>query len=140
MDDVAYVALGSNVGDRGAQLAAASDRIAGIPGVTVIAATPIEETAPVGPVAQSAFLNQMLALRTSLEPRALLDALHTIEDAAGRERTVHWGPRTIDLDIVAFEQATVNDPDLVVPHRELPNRDFWQRELALLRRGTERTR
>lgn len=140
MDDVAYVALGSNVGDREAHLRAASERIASIPGVTVLAATPIEETAPIGPVSQSAFLNQMMALRTSLDPRALLDALHAIEDAGGRERAVRWGPRTIDLDIVAFERATVNDADLVVPHPEIPNRDFWQRELALLRRGTERTR
>lgn len=139
MDDVAYVALGSNVGDRDAHLRAASERIAAIPGVTVIAATPIEETAPIGPASQGPFLNQMMALRTALDPHALLDALHAIEDAGGRERTVHWGPRTIDLDIVAFEQATVSGPDLVVPHRELPNRDFWQRELALLRRGTERT-
>lgn len=140
MSDVAYVALGSNVGDREAHLAAANERVAAIPGVTVIAVTPVEETAPVGSVPQRAFLNQMVALRTSLTPRELLDALHIIEDAGGRERTVHWGPRTIDLDIVAFEAATANDPDLIVPHRELPNREFWQRELALLRRGTERTR
>jgi 2-amino-4-hydroxy-6-hydroxymethyldihydropteridine diphosphokinase len=140
MDDVAYVALGSNVGDREANLRAASERIANIPGVTVIAATPVEETAPIGPVSQGAFLNQMMALRTSLAPRALLDALHAIEDEGGRERAVRWGPRTIDLDIVAFEQATVDDSDLVVPHPEIPNRDFWKRELALLRRGTERTR
>lgn len=140
MDDVAYIALGSNIGDRDAHLAAARDHIAHLADVTVIAATPVEETAPVGPVAQRAFLNQMLAARTSLAPRDLLAALHAIEDADGRERAVRWGPRTIDLDIVAFERATVSDPDLVVPHRELPNRDFWQRELALLRRGTERTR
>jgi len=140
MDDVAYIALGSNVGDRDAHLSSARERIGALDGVTVIAATPVEETAPVGPVAQRAFLNQMLAARTSLGPRALLDALHAIEDAGGRERSVRWGPRTIDLDIVAFERATVSDPDLVVPHRELPNRDFWQRELALLRRGTDRMR
>lgn len=140
MDDVAYVALGSNVGDREAHLAAARDRIAELAGATVIAATPVEETAPVGPVEQRAFLNQMLALETSLSPRALLGALHAIENAGGRERSVRWGPRTIDLDIVAFERATVDDADLIVPHRELPNRDFWQRELALLRRGTERVR
>lgn len=140
MDDVAYVALGSNVGDREAHLAAARDRIAELAGATVIAATPVEETAPVGPVEQRAFLNQMLALETSLSPRALLGALHAIENAGGRERSVRWGPRTIDLDIVAFERATVDDADLIVPHRELPNRDFWQRELELLRRGTERVR
>lgn len=140
MDDVAYVALGSNVGEREAHLAAACERLAAIPGITVIAATAVEETAPVGPIAQRAFLNQMVALRTSLEPGSLLDALHAIEDAGGRDRTVRWGPRTIDLDIVAFEHRTVSQPDLVVPHAELPNRVFWQRELALLRRGTDRVR
>lgn len=140
MHDIAYIALGSNVGDRDAHLATARERIEALDGVTVTAATPVEETAPVGPVAQRAFLNQMLAARTSLSPRALLDALQAIEEAGGRERAVHWGPRTIDLDIVAFEHATVSDPDLVVPHPELPNRDFWQRELALLRRGTDRVR
>lgn len=140
MDDVAYIALGSNVGDREGQLAAASERVAALPGVTVIAATPVEETAPLGPVAQDAFLNQMIAVRTSLAPRALLQALNRIEEDGGRERSMRWGPRTIDLDIVAFERATVDEPDLTVPHRELPNRDFWQRELALLRRGTERIR
>lgn len=139
-DDVAYVALGSNVGDREAHLATARERIAAIPGVAMIAATPPEETAPVGPVAQRAFLNQMVALRTSLAPRGLLEALHAIEEAGGRERTVRWGPRTIDLDIVAFEEVVVREPDLTVPHPELANRDFWQRELALLRRGTERVR
>lgn len=140
MHDVAYVALGSNVGDREAHLAAARDGIAAVAGVELIACTPAEETAPVGVVAQPPFLNQMVALRTSLAPRALLEALHEIEAAGGRERVVHWGPRTIDLDIVAYERATADEPDLVVPHPELPNRDFWQRELALLRRGTERTR
>lgn len=136
--DVAYVALGSNVGDRAAHLAAARAAMASIPDTRVIAETPVEETAPIGPVAQEAFLNQMVAVRTALAPRALLASLQRIEAAGGRERTVHWGPRTIDLDIVAYEHARASDPDLIVPHPELPNRDFWQRELALLRRGTER--
>lgn len=136
--DIAYVALGSNVGDRAAHLATARAAIARIPDTRMIAETPVEETAPIGPVAQDAFLNQMVAVRTALAPRALLESLQRIEAEGGRERTVRWGPRTIDLDIVAYEHARVSDPDLIVPHPELPNRDFWQRELALLRRGTER--
>lgn len=140
MHDVAYVALGSNLGDRAMHLAAARERIAAIPGVAMIAATAVEETAPIGPVPQGAFLNQMVALRTSLAPRALLDALHAIEDAGGRRRGARWGPRSIDLDIVAYERATASDRDLVVPHPELPNRDFWQRELALLRHDSACTR
>lgn len=136
--DIAYVALGSNVGDRAAHLAAARAAIAAIPDTRMIAETPVEETAPIGTVPQEAFLNQMVAVRTALPPRALLTSLQRIEAAGGRERAVRWGPRTIDLDIVAYEHARASEPDLVVPHPELPNRDFWQRELALLRRGTER--
>ena len=65
-------------------------------------------------------------------PRELLDALHRIENDAGRVRTVHWGPRTLDLDIVRYDDAHVSEPDLVIPHPQLPHRDWWQRELAEL--------
>jgi 2-amino-4-hydroxy-6-hydroxymethyldihydropteridine diphosphokinase len=75
----------------------------------------------------------MVAVETTLTPRELLDRLHAIERCAGRVREVRWGPRTLDLDIVMFDRQTVNEPDLLVPHPEIPNRDFWQRELAELR-------
>jgi 2-amino-4-hydroxy-6-hydroxymethyldihydropteridine diphosphokinase len=131
--DVAYVALGSNVGDRAAHLARARAAIAALPGCRVLAESEIEETEPVGPVAQGPFLNQMIAVGTTLEPLELLDQLQSIEQAEGRVRTVRWGPRTLDLDIVLFEGRTVDEPRLRVPHPELPNRDFWRRELAQLR-------
>lgn len=131
--DVAYIALGSNVGDRQAYLSAAREALADLPDSRVLAATPVEETAAVGPVAQGAFLNQMVALETSLAPLELLDRLLDIERAGGRERTVRWGPRTLDLDIVQLEHQTVAHERLAVPHPELPNRDWWQRELAELR-------
>jgi 2-amino-4-hydroxy-6-hydroxymethyldihydropteridine diphosphokinase len=131
--DVAYVALGSNVGDREAHLAAARAAMADLPGSRLVAVSIVEETAPVGPVAQGAFLNQMVALETALDPLALLDRLLEIERAAGRERTVRWGPRTLDLDIVHLDHQTVAHPRLTVPHPELPNRAWWQRELAELR-------
>lgn len=132
--DVAFVALGSNLGDRYAQLAVARAALDALPGSRVIAATAPEETAPVGPVAQGAFVNQMVALETSLAPLDLLDRLLDIERAAGRERTVRWGPRTLDLDIVLFKQQTVAHERLTVPHPELVNRGWWQRELAELER------
>ena len=132
MIDVAYVALGSNVGDRDAYLARARAAIAAIPGVRVIGASSIEETAPLGPVTQGPYLNQMVALETSLAPHQLLLALQAIEAREGRERSERWGPRTLDLDIVRFDEQTVNDPGLHVPHPELARRDFWQRELAEL--------
>jgi len=132
MDDTAFVALGSNIGDREGHLAEARSRIAAIPGVVIMAESSIEETAPLGPVAQGPYLNQMIALVTSLAPTALLDALRTIEAQGGRVRTARWGPRTIDLDIVKYGHTTWNSPELRVPHGEIDNRDFWQRELAEL--------
>jgi len=75
----------------------------------------------------------MVALETELAPRELLRRLQAIEHGAGRTRRVRWGPRTLDLDIVCFARQSVHEPGLRVPHPELPNRDFWQRELAELR-------
>ena len=132
MRDVAYIALGSNLGDRHAHLAGARDAIGALSGCRIVGATDVEETPPIGPVAQPPFLNQMIAVETTLAPRALLDALQRIEAEAGRVREMRWGPRTLDLDIVAFARQTVDDPELRVPHPELPNRDFWQRELREL--------
>ena len=132
MNDTAYIALGSNVGDRVAYLSRARAALAALPDSRILAESSIEETAPIGPVEQGAFLNQMVALETSLSPADLLRELQTIEQREGRERTVRWGPRTLDLDIVRFERQTVNEPSLVVPHPELQNRQFWRRELAEL--------
>ena len=98
----------------------------------MVAVSAVEETAPLGPVPQGPFLNQMVMVETDLAPRALLDALLAIENAEGRVRRERWGPRTLDCDIVLFGDLTIREPGLVVPHPELPNRDFWQRELAQL--------
>ena len=131
---MAYVALGSNLGEREGYLRAARDAIAALHRTRVVATSAVEETAAIGPVEQGAYLNQMLAVETELDPAELLGALQSIEQSAGRERTVRWGPRTLDLDIVAFERQQVREPDLVVPHPELPNREFWRRELAEVKR------
>jgi len=128
------VALGSNVGDRGAHLAHARARLGALPGTRLIAASRVEETAPVGPVAQPPFLNQMVLLETSLSPAELLAACLTIEAERGRDRGngERWGPRTLDLDIVRYGAHAVREPGLTIPHPELPHRDFWQREIAEL--------
>ena len=131
--DIAYVALGSNLGDRDAYLASARRALAAIPRTRVIAESEVEETEPLGPVNQGAYLNQMVALETELSPRELLAELQRIERDAGRIRTERWGPRTLDLDIVRFEHQTVAEPDLVVPHPAAADRDFWRREMAELR-------
>ena len=128
------VALGSNLGDRDAHLAAARAAIAGFPATRVVAATPVEETAPIGVPGQGAYLNQMLRLETGLDPHALLDHLLGVEAARGRVRdpAFRWGPRTLDCDIVRFGSRVVATDRLTVPHAELARRDWWQRELAAL--------
>jgi 2-amino-4-hydroxy-6-hydroxymethyldihydropteridine diphosphokinase len=128
----AYVALGSNLGDRAAHLRAARSALAELPGTRLVAASDVEETAPLGGMPQPPYLNQMVLLETRLSPRELLEACHAIERDAGRQRTERWGARTLDLDIVRFGRRRVAEPDLIIPHPELPNRDFWQRELAEL--------
>jgi 2-amino-4-hydroxy-6-hydroxymethyldihydropteridine diphosphokinase len=131
--DVAYVALGSNLGEREVFLAQARRSIAELPRTRLIGESVVEETAPIGPVQQGPFLNQMIAIETELSPHELLRELMRIEQDAGRVRDRRWGPRTLDLDIVLFERQSVSDPDLSVPHRELSNRPFWVRELIELR-------
>ena len=131
--DVAYVALGSNLGDRDEHLAHARRALSEIPRTRVLASSAVEETAPIGPVEQGPYLNQMIALETELSPRELLIHLQRIERDSGRTRGVRWGPRTLDLDIVRYDRQTVNETDLVVPHPEEGSRDFWRRELAELR-------
>lgn len=133
MKDIAYVALGSNLGQREVFLAQARDAIARLAGTRVLGQTEVLETAPIGPVEQGPFLNQMIAIETVLAPSELLAALQRIEADAGRIRDARWGPRTLDLDIVLFEKQAVREPGLRVPHPELCNRDFWLRELSELR-------
>ena len=133
MSDLVYVALGSNLGDRGSTLKKARAAIGAIRGTHIVAESTIEETEPVGPLPQPGYLNQMVAVETTLAPRTFLSALQRIERAAGRVRSVRWGPRTLDLDIVLIEGKEFSDEALTVPHLELQNRDFWQRELDELK-------
>ena len=128
----AYIALGSNLGDRQAHLAAGRAALAALPRSRLLAASRVEETRPLGGMDQPPYLNQMLLLETALAPRALLAACQAIEQSRGRVRTERWGPRTLDLDIVRYGDRQVAEPDLIIPHPGLPHRDFWQRELAEL--------
>ncbi len=130
----AFVALGSNVGDRAAHFARARAALAALPGTELVAASTAEETAPLGGMDQPAYLNQMVLLRTLLPPRALLEACQAIERAAGRIRDplARWAPRTLDLDIVRYGDHRVSEPGLTIPHPGLPHREFWRRELAEL--------
>lgn len=118
------IALGANVGDRTAHLAAGREGLA-VRGVIWNAASSLYETAPVGPVRdQPAFLNQVAIGETELAPRALLEACLAVEQAAGRRRTQRWGPRTLDLDILLYDDRQIDEPGLVVPHPEMLRRAF----------------
>jgi 2-amino-4-hydroxy-6-hydroxymethyldihydropteridine diphosphokinase len=139
VSEIAYIALGSNLGDRDAYLRQAREAIAAIPECRVVAASSVEETAPLGGVAQPSYLNQMLAVETTLDPVALLIQLQRIESEAGRTRSDRWASRTLDLDIVLFDDRVVNSGDLIIPHPGLPERPFWQRELAELRDAMPRS-
>jgi 2-amino-4-hydroxy-6-hydroxymethyldihydropteridine diphosphokinase len=126
------VALGSNLGDREAHLRAAREALRALPETALVAESSIEETPPLGGMKQPPYLNQMVLLETGLDPRQLLQACQTIEQQEGRHRDERWGARTLDLDIVRFGQRRISEKDLIIPHPELPNRDFWLRELAEL--------
>jgi 2-amino-4-hydroxy-6-hydroxymethyldihydropteridine diphosphokinase len=128
----AYIALGSNLGDRAGHLAAARAALDALPGTRLVATTPVEETAPLGGMSQPAYLNQMALIETELDPQALLAACQAIERDRGRIRTERWGARTLDLDIVRYGELRIDQPHLIIPHPELPHRDFWLRELAQL--------
>ena len=128
----ATIALGSNLGDRHEHLRAARAAIGALPGTRLVAATRVEETPPLGGLDQPAYLNQMLLVETRLPPHDLLHALQAIETANGRERTGHWSSRTLDLDIVRYDDVALATTDLTLPHPGVATRDFWQRELAEL--------
>ena len=132
MSTRADIALGSNLGDRSAWLASARAAVSLLPATRLAAASSIEETIPFGPAAQGPYLNQMLAVITTLPPHSLLIALQEIERKLGRVRRERWGPRTIDLDLVRVGSASLQTSVLVLPHPGLESRSFWQRELAEL--------
>lgn len=120
----AYIALGSNMGDTKGYLDMAVKMLADRSDCQVTKVSDYLVTKPYGGVEQDDFLNGALELRTMLEPEELLDALHEIEQAANRERRIHWGPRTLDLDILLYDDLVLDTPDLHIPHVEMHMRDF----------------
>jgi len=133
------IALGSNLGDRAANLRAAI-RLLDEHGVQPLAASSVWETAPM-PADQPAFLNAVIRADTNLDPHPLLRVLKEIETALGRRAERHWGPRPIDLDLLLFGEERVESPDLSVPHPRIAERAFvlaplaeaWPGELPVLR-------
>ncbi len=119
----AFLGLGSNLGDRWQHL---RDGVARLP--DIVAVSPVYETEPVGgPPGQGPFLNLVVELSTDRTPRQLLEAAHDAEEHAHRVRREHWGPRTLDVDVLLVGDLLVNDPDLVVPHPRM-----WERAFVLV--------
>jgi len=121
---IAYVGLGSNLGDRDAQIHAAIEQLAALPDTRVTKVSSIYETEPVGEVEQPWFLNAVARLETELAPRQLLWNLLRIECALGRVRRQRRGPRTIDLDLLLCDDLVVDEPGIRLPHPELSHRGF----------------
>ena len=128
----AYVAVGSNLGDRWGRLAQAARALRSAPGVAVLRASRVWDTAPIGPP-QPRYLNAVLEIETTRTPASLLALLREVERAAGRTRNVHWGARTLDLDLLLFGDLVVREPGLTLPHPGLAGRRFVLAPLAELR-------
>jgi len=126
----AYVALGSNLGDRAGYLLLALAELSRLPKTRLLRLSPVYETDPVGPPGQGPYLNAVVELESGLAPEALLHALLAIEARAGRKREVRWGPRTLDLDLLFFGAKVLDLPGLKLPHPELHRRPFVLRPLA----------
>jgi len=121
----AYIALGSNIGERASHLRTALAALATTPGLRLLRVSSFHETAPVGgPPGQGPYLNAAALLETTLSPRALLDTLLTIESQAGRTRSVPNAPRTLDLDLLLYSDLAISEPDLQVPHPRMWSRPF----------------
>jgi 2-amino-4-hydroxy-6-hydroxymethyldihydropteridine diphosphokinase len=120
----AYVALGSNLGDRVANLQFAVDAFAAADGVEVVDVSRVYETAPVGGPPQDAYLNAVVAIETALDPHELLALGQRVERDAHRVRAERWGPRTLDVDLLLYDDVRLDEADLTVPHPRMWERGF----------------
>lgn len=120
----AYIAMGSNMGDRKGYLDMAVEELRENENCDVRKVSSYIDTAPYGGVEQDDFLNACMEVDTLLPPHALLELLHKIEKKAGRKRVIHWGPRTLDLDILMYDKEIIEEEDLIIPHVEMQKRAF----------------
>lgn len=125
-----YLSVGSNMGDKEAYIRNGIDRLAAHEACRVVRVSDLITTKPYGGVVQDDFLNGVLCLETLLSPHRLLALIHEIEDKAGRERLVHWGPRTLDLDILFYDSEIVDSPSLHIPHADMARRAFVLKPLC----------
>lgn len=124
MTSKAWLSLGANLGDPAAQLADAVRRIGAHPQIRIIAQSSVHATKPWGKTDQPDFANMAIGIETTLKPMQLLDVLLDIELAMGRVREEVWGPRVIDIDMIAYEQFEIKSPRLTLPHPYAHERDF----------------
>ncbi len=134
---IAYLSLGSNMGDRLENLVEAVRLLKADPKITEISCSPVFETEPVGYTEQDLFLNICVKIETKYSPVALLDKCQEIEQALHRVRKIHWGPRTIDLDILTFDDRKIDTKRLTIPHPRMEERGFVQVPLLFLSGETE---
>lgn len=126
----AYLSIGSNIGDREGFLDFAIDELNKDKVTKVIKISEYIETKPYGYIDQNDFMNSALEIETMLSPRELLELAHSIEAAANRKRDIHWGPRTLDIDILFYDDCIIDEEDLTIPHIEISKRDFVLRPLC----------
>lgn len=119
-----FIAFGSNMGNREKYINDAIESLKTIPKIRIAAISDFYASTPYGTVKQADFINGVIKIYTLLTPHELLDNIHRIEQTAGRERTIHWGPRTLDLDILFYDDEIIADNALIVPHSDMTNRDF----------------
>jgi 2-amino-4-hydroxy-6-hydroxymethyldihydropteridine diphosphokinase len=127
---LAYIGLGSNLDNPESQLKTAIEALTGLPQTRLQARSSLYRSAPMGPQDQPDYLNAVVQLSTGLEPEALLDKLQGIEQAQGRVRAQHWGPRTLDLDILLYGEDVVATERLKIPHPGIAERSFVLYPLA----------
>ena len=121
---LAYLSLGSNIGDKKKYLYDAIKLLDGYKGIRIVKLSSLYETSPWGYTEQDLFMNLVVLLETSLSPVELLDCCQFIEQELGRVRLIKWGPRVIDVDILLFEDETINTERLTIPHPFMTERDF----------------
>lgn len=131
----AYIGLGSNLGEPILNIGSARRAIASLPDVEEIAFSPLYSSRPVGPQDQPDYVNAVMHIKTQLSASDLLKQLQRIENEHGRVRSVRWGARTLDLDVLLYDRQIINQPDLIVPHPEMPNRAFVLYPLADVANG-----
>ena len=127
---IVYLGIGSNLGDKRGYLNMAVEELGKDESISSLKVSEYIETEPYGPVEQPDFLNGVVEIETTLEPMELLTIIHDIEQEAGRERIIHWGPRTLDIDILLYDDRIINTSDLTIPHPEMHKRDFVLKPLV----------